>query len=161
MASETAQDVQEILEEIASLLAISAELEIVETPEAITATFIGEDASTLIGHHGATLDALQHLVHRMVFQGRPGQQRIVVDAAGYRERRSAKLESIADQVAARALKNGTPVKMEAMNSQERKVVHEYLKLRGDVETFSEGQEPNRRLVVAPLADAAEGVVPED
>jgi len=76
----------------------------------------------------------------------------VVDAAGYRARRAAALHAVADQAAETAVREKRPVALEAMSAQERKVVHEYLKTRFDVETYSEGQEPSRHLVVAPLVD---------
>jgi spoIIIJ-associated protein len=75
---------------------------------------------------------------------------VTVDAAGYRERRAETLRAAADQAADSALRSRQPVPLEAMNALERKVVHQYLKGRRDIETYSEGQEPSRRLVVAPL-----------
>jgi spoIIIJ-associated protein len=77
---------------------------------------------------------------------------VVVDAAGYRERRAVALRAAADQAAETAIHDRRAVSLEAMSALERKVVHEHLKARHDVETYSEGQEPDRRLVVAPLVD---------
>jgi spoIIIJ-associated protein len=74
----------------------------------------------------------------------------VVDAAGYRARRRQALERQADQAAEDALRDGAPVALEAMSATERKVVHEHLKDRPQLQTYSEGTEPNRHLVVAPL-----------
>jgi spoIIIJ-associated protein len=150
MASEAAEYVQEILEEIADALDIETEVQVSETDDVITAVFTGEDVASLIGHHGAMLDAVQHLAHRIAFHGERERKVLVVDAAGYRDRRAEKLHGLADQAAEAAVRDGRNVKMEAMSSQERKVVHEHLKERQDIETFSEGQEPNRRLVIAPL-----------
>ncbi len=79
--------------------------------------------------------------------------RVVVDAAGYRERREHALQRQADEAADEAVRSGRPVALDAMSATERKVVHEYLKDRDEVETYSEGTEPDRHLVVAPL-DAA-------
>ena len=75
---------------------------------------------------------------------------MTVDAAGYRERRALSLRAAADQAAETAISNRRPVSLDPMSALERKVVHEHLKDRHDVETYSEGQEPDRRLVVAPL-----------
>ena len=80
--------------------------------------------------------------------------RVVIDAAGYRERREQVLHRQADQAAATAERSGRPVALDAMSSMERKVVHEYLKGRPGVETYSEGTEPDRHLVVAPRADVS-------
>ena len=77
---------------------------------------------------------------------------MTVDAAGYRERREEMLHRQADQAASRAARSGRPVALDAMSATERKVVHEHLKDRDDVETYSEGTEPNRHLVVAPRAE---------
>ena len=75
---------------------------------------------------------------------------MIVDAAGYRERREQALHRQADEAAEDAVRNGRPVALDAMSATERKVVHEHLKDREDVETYSEGNEPDRHLVVAPL-----------
>jgi spoIIIJ-associated protein len=150
MASEAAEYVQEILEEIADALDVETDVTVEETSEVINATYTGSDVASLIGHHGAMLDAVQHLAHRIAFHGESERKALVIDAAGYRERRAEKLHGLADQAADAAVRDRRKVKMEAMSSQERKVVHEHLKERHDIETFSEGQEPNRRLVVAPL-----------
>lgn len=147
--TDTADHVQEILEEIADALGIEAEVSVCESEEAISAKIVGDDAASIIGHHGATLDAVQHLAQRIAFQGERSRKALVVDAGGYRELRAAKLHGLADQAAETAVSEGRQVRLEAMSALERKVVHEHLKDRHDIETFSEGEEPNRRLVVAP------------
>jgi spoIIIJ-associated protein len=118
----------------------------------INAEFVGDDLALLIGHHGQTIDAIQHLAYRIAFHGVDDRKPLTVDAAGYRERRAAALHAVADQAAESAVRERRPVPLEPMGAQERKVVHEHLKSRFDVETYSEGQEPARRLVVAPLND---------
>lgn len=150
MSSQACEQVQEVLEEITDALAIDADVELTEADDAITAVFVGDDVAGLIGHHGATLDAVQHLAQRIAFGGIQDRKVLTVDAAGYRERRREKLHGIADQAAEAAVRDRCNVRLDAMSAQERKVVHEYLKDRHEIETFSEGQEPNRRLVVAPL-----------
>ena len=110
----------------------------------------GEDMGLFIGRHGQTIDAVQHLAFKVAAQGRSPAPRVEVDAAGYRDRRRQALERQADQAAADAVRNGRPTALDAMSATERKVVHEYLKDRDDVETYSEGTEPDRHLVVAPL-----------
>jgi spoIIIJ-associated protein len=76
---------------------------------------------------------------------------VVIDAAGYRDRRATALKRQADEAADEALRYARPVALDAMVASERKLVHEHLRDRGDVETYSEGDEPERHLVVAPLA----------
>jgi spoIIIJ-associated protein len=77
-------------------------------------------------------------------------RRIVIDAEGYRERREVMLQRQADQAAEDALRYGRPVALDAMTASERRLVHEYLRDHGEVQTYSEGDEPDRHLVVAPL-----------
>jgi spoIIIJ-associated protein len=148
--AETVEYVEEILETIAEAAGVDAEVRVDDAGDGIVAEFVGDDLALLIGHHGQTIDAIQHLAYRIAFHGVDERRPLTVDAAGYRERRAATLHAVADQAAESAIRDGRPVALEPMGAQERKVVHEYLKSRFDVETYSEGQEPSRRLVVAPL-----------
>ncbi|HLY48856.1 MAG TPA: R3H domain-containing nucleic acid-binding protein [Solirubrobacteraceae bacterium] len=144
--------VQEVLERIASGIGVEASVSLSEDSEGITAEFVGDDLGLLIGHHGQTIDAIQHLAYRIAYRRSGAPLRVVVDAAGYRERRAVALRAAADQAAEAALHDRRPIALEAMSALERKVVHEHLKGRHDIETYSEGQEPDRRLVVAPLVE---------
>jgi spoIIIJ-associated protein len=145
--------VRELLEQIANGIGVEATVEVSEEPDGgITARFVGEDVGLLIGHHGQTIDAIQHLAYRIAFRRCGGPLRVTVDAAGYRERRAVALRAAADQAAETAIHDRRPIALEAMSALERKVVHEHLKARRDVETYSEGEEPDRRLVVAPLVE---------
>src|SRR5207249_3773404 len=110
-----------------------------------------EDLGLLIGKHGSTIDALQHLASRAAYRGGLGDRKsVVIDAAGYRERREATLRRAADRAAEDALTFGRPVELEPMGAFERRTVHMYLRERNDVQTHSEGGEPERRLVVSPV-----------
>lgn len=148
--TEAASRVQELLERIAADAGVDAEVRVREDDEGVTGEFVGDDLGLLIGHHGQTIDAIQHVAYRIAFRGAPARKRVVVDAAGYRERRAVALRAAADQAAETAVHDRRPVALEAMSALERKVVHEHLKDRDDVETYSEGTEPDRHLVVAPL-----------
>ena len=150
--AETIEYVQEILELIAETVGVDAEVRIVDSGDGIVAEYVGDDLALLIGHHGQTIDAIQHLAYRIAYHGVDDRKPLTVDAAGYRERRALALHAVADQAAEAAIRDKRPVALDPMGAQERKVVHEYLKTRFDVETYSEGQEPSRRLVVAPLVD---------
>lgn len=147
---EAAARVRELMERIASEAGVAASVAIQEDDEGVSGEFVGDDLGLLIGHHGQTIDAIQHLAYRIAFRGAETRKRVVVDAAGYRERRAVALRATADQAAETAVQDRRPVSLEAMSALERRVVHEHLKTRHDVETYSEGQEPARRLVVAPL-----------
>ncbi|MFL5823185.1 MAG: protein jag [Solirubrobacteraceae bacterium] len=148
--SDAASCLQEILERVATGMGVEAEVHVREDGEGLTGEFVGEDLGPLIGHHGQTIDSIQHLAYRIVFRRIQEPLRLTVDAAGYRERRAVALKATADQAAETAVHDGRPVALEAMSALERRVVHEHLKTRHDVETYSEGQEPDRRLVVAPV-----------
>ena len=145
-----AERVKLVLERIADAAAVQATVAVSEDEEQIRAEFVGEDLGVLIGHHGQTIDAIQHLAYRIAFRGTQARKGVLVDAAGYRERRAVALRAAADQAAEAAVRDGRPVPLEAMSAIERKLVHEHLRTRRDVETYSEGEEPDRRLVVAPL-----------
>src|ERR1700722_2917500 len=150
--AETIEYIEEILETVAEAAGVDAEVRVEDSGEAITAEFVGDDLALLIGHHGQTIDAIQHLAYRIAYNGVDERKPLTVAAAGYRERRAAALHAVADQAAEAAIRDKRPVSLDPMGAQERKVVHEYLKSRFDVETYSVGQEPSRRLVVAPLVD---------
>ena len=113
----------------------------------------GEDLGLFIGRHGQTIDAVQHLAQRVCGARAQHGRRIVVDAEGYRERREMILRRQADHAAEDALRQGRPVALDAMTASERRLVHEYLREHGSVQTYSEGDEPDRHLVVAPLNPA--------
>jgi spoIIIJ-associated protein len=150
--AEPATRVRELLERIAGAAGVAVTIEVDEGPEAIDAEYVGEDVGLLIGRRGETIDAIQHLAYRFAFRGEHERKSVLVDASGYRERRAEVLRAMGDQAAETALGDRRPVPLEPMNALERKLIHEHLKGRRDVETYSEGQEPSRRLVVAPLVD---------
>jgi spoIIIJ-associated protein len=145
-----ADRVRALLEQISEALALDADVEVAQEGDHIRAVLRGEDMGLFIGRHGQTIDAVQHLAYKIAAQGESPAPKVEVDAAGYRARRRQALERIADQAADDALRSSRPVALDAMSATERKVVHEYLKDRSGVETYSEGTEPDRHLVVAPL-----------
>ena len=144
--------VRELLERIADEADFDVDVEVHETPEGLVAEYLGEDVALVIGRHGQTIDAIQHLAYRMATRGDESRVSVVVDADGYRESRAQTLRQAADQAAATALRDRREVALESMTALERKVIHEHLKGRHDLETYSRGQEPARQLVVAPLVD---------
>ncbi len=148
---EPAERVRELIEGVLDELDLEGEVEIEEDDERIEATVVGEDDyGLLIGKRGQTIDALQLLCFQAAFRGLRDRKRVVLDAAGYRDRRREVLTARADRAAEQALDRNVSVEMDPMSAQERRVVHEHLKERSGVETFSEGDEPRRCVVVAPL-----------
>jgi spoIIIJ-associated protein len=151
MPDQPAERVRAVLERVLDELDLDGEVEIDEDDEVITAAVEGDDDyGLLIGRRGQTIDALQLLCYQAAFRGIPERKRVVVDAAGYRERRRETLQRRADRAAEQALDLARPVELDAMSAPERRVVHERLKERPEVETYSEGTEPHRCVVVAPL-----------
>jgi spoIIIJ-associated protein len=149
--AEPVERVRAIVSRTVHSLGLHATIDVEETDDEIRASVNGDDLGLLIGKHGQTIDALQHVAYRAAFRGGDDRKQVTVDAAGYRERRAAALHRMADRAAADAIRFDRPVELEPMRAPERKIVHNYLSERGDVETHSEGDEPDRRLVVSPLA----------
>jgi len=146
--SEAASDAREFVERVAAAIGADVTTFVAEREGTVTVTCSGRDLGLLIGKHGQTIDAIQYLANAVArTAGRENE--VVVDAAGYRERRETALHRMADRAAAEALRYDRPVELEPMRAPERKIVHTYLSERGDVETHSEGDEPDRRLVVSP------------
>jgi spoIIIJ-associated protein len=143
-------DARGLVSRIVATLGVDAEVEAREEPEAIVITCSGPDVGLLIGRHGQTIDSIQYLLNAVGWRAY-GEERkeVTVDAAGYRARRKATLESLADRVADRVREYGEREELEPMTAVERKVVHLRLKDVAGVGTASEGTEPNRYVVVLP------------
>jgi spoIIIJ-associated protein len=150
LPSDPAERVRAILERVVDALDLDASVDVDEDAEEITARLDGEDLGVLIGRRGQTIDAVQLICYRAAFTGIRERKRVLVDAAGYREHRRESVEGQADRAADRALESGKEIELEPMSATERRLVHQRLKDRSGIETFSEGSEPERCVVVAPL-----------
>lgn len=139
-----------ILERVVEELGLDARVEVAEDDSEISVRVEGDDVALLIGSRVQTIDAVQLLCFRAAFRGHQERKRVSVDASGYRERRRDIVERQADRAAERALKTGHEIELEPMSATERRAVHERLKGRSGIETFSEGEEPERCVIVAPL-----------
>jgi len=148
--SELAADLREVLNRIAAGIGIRCRIEVAEDDEAVTAALTGGDLGLLIGRHGQTIDAIQYLVNAVAYRTYGDDRKdVIVDAAGYRERRRETLETLALRSAERAKASGDPVELEPMTSIERRIVHVRLQDEPGVSTRSEGDEPYRHVVVEP------------
>ena len=147
---EPAERVRAVVGRVVQALGLRGSVDVEESEEEIRATVNGEDLGLLIGKHGSTIDALQHIAFRAAYRGEERRKQVVIDAAGYRDRREGALQRMADRAAAEALEYERPVELEPMRAPERKIVHLYLRERSDIETHSEGDEPDRRLVLTPV-----------
>jgi spoIIIJ-associated protein len=148
--SELATEARLLLTRVVDALGVDGRVDLREDDDAITLTCSGADVALLIGRHGQTIDAVQYLLnaisHRIYGDER---KEVIVDAAGYRERRRVTLESLAVRTAQQVTTSGERVELDPMTAVERKVVHLKLKEFDGVETASEGTEPNRYVVVLP------------
>ncbi|HEU0019637.1 MAG TPA: R3H domain-containing nucleic acid-binding protein [Thermoleophilaceae bacterium] len=154
LPEDPAERLRGLVGRIVEELGLVATVDITETDDELRATVNGDDLGLLIGKHGATIDALQHLAVRIVFPYADRDKQLVIDAAGYRERREEALQRQADRAIAEAIRYGRAVELEPMRALERKVVHLYIRDRTDVETHSEGDEPDRRLVITPTGESS-------
>jgi spoIIIJ-associated protein len=143
-----AAEAREFVDRIANAIGADVSVAASEREGVVTVICTGPDLGLLIGKHGQTIDAIQYLANAIV-RSEGGEHEVVVDAAGYRARRRKTLASVADRSARLAAATGNPVELDPMTAVERKIVHEALKEDPEVETRSEGSEPNRFVVVVP------------
>jgi spoIIIJ-associated protein len=142
--------VKDLVERISAWLGAPARVTVAEDDEMVRASMAAPDAGVLIGRDGRTIDAIQHVVSSIAYREHgPGGKAVEVDAGGYRERRRSRLEASARQAADRALRTGSAVRLEPMSAAERRVVHVTLQDEEGIETHSEGDDPERYVVVAP------------
>jgi spoIIIJ-associated protein len=146
-----AERLQTLLTAVVDALRLDAEVTVERGDGVVVGRLVGEGLGRFIGRRGQTINAVQHLAQLSVLREGAGDLRVVVDAGDYRARRAQALRAIADDAAEQAERSGRAVELEPMPAVERRLVHEHLRERVGVETYSEGAEPERYLVVAPLA----------
>jgi spoIIIJ-associated protein len=144
-----AERVREVVERIAAAIDPALAVTVAEQGSRVVAVASGGDTARLIGRHGQTIDAVQHLAAAAALPGSDGEWEIVVDTAGYRARRERRLRALALKAAQRALREGRAQALEPMSSAERRIVHTVLLEYDGVETASEGRDPARFVVVRP------------
>jgi spoIIIJ-associated protein len=144
-----AQRVRDVVERIATAIDPELVVSVAEHGTRVVAVASGGDTARLIGRHGQTIDAVQHLAAAAALPGSDGEWEIVVDTAGYRMRRERRLRALALKAATRAVREGRPQALDPMSSAERRIVHTVLLDHDGVETGSEGRDPVRYVVVRP------------
>lgn len=155
-----AADAQGFLEQLTQLMGIPVAVAVATDEEGnIRADLSGDAQGVLIGRRGETLDALQYLTSLKINRGKDQYVRLTLDSEGYRAKREEALVRLANRMANRARKTGRRVALEPMNPYERRVLHSALQGREDVSTHSEGEEPNRHVVITVNKNAARP--PED
>ena len=137
------------LEGLFKLLKITACTELVSEGEKVEINVTAANTTSIIGKHGAMLDAIQTLAGAVANTGRDDYKRVVVDCENYRENREATLNKLAENLAAKAVRLGKKIQLEPMNPYERRIIHASLSDSEDVKTESEGKEPNRYIVIIP------------
>ena len=137
------------LEGLFDLLNITACTELVAEGEKVEINVTAANTTSIIGKHGAMLDAIQTLAGAVANTGRDEYKRVVVDCENYRENREATLNKLSENLAQKAIRLGKKIKLEPMNPYERRIIHAALSEREGVSTASEGKEPNRYIVIIP------------
>ena len=140
--------VKSFLTELLTLMKLDADVVVEETDDTVTATVNGEGSRVIIGYRGDVLDAVQYLT-LLVANGDDGYKRVVVDAENYREKRAATLTSLALKLADKADRTGRKIELEPMNPYERRIIHAALQDSDKAKTESQGEEPNRHVVILP------------
>lgn len=138
----------DFLKGLLKLMGTDTEVDIKQTEDRIEISLSGPDMGMLIGRHGETLDALQYITGLAVNRGGEGFTRVYINTEGYREKREEALRKFAKRTAERALKYGRNITLEPMPASERRIIHTALTDMKGVSTFSTGQEPRRRVVIA-------------
>jgi spoIIIJ-associated protein len=148
--SDLASELRSLVVRITAAIGVEGQVDVREDEESLVVTCSGADVALLIGRHGQTIDAVQYLLNAISHRAHAeGRKEVIVDAAGYRERRRSTLEALATRTAEEVSESGRRVELDPMTAVERKVVHLKLKDHPGVETTSEGTEPNRYVVVLP------------
>jgi len=135
--------------EVSAAMGLSVSLERQDEDGIVKLNIKGNDLGLLIGRRGQTLDSLQYLVNIVANRHSNRHLRIVLDAEQFRERRRKTLESLSDRIAVRVAKTRKEMVLEPMTSAERKIIHSRLQNHPEVRTYSQGEEPYRRVVIAP------------
>jgi spoIIIJ-associated protein len=137
------------LREVSAAMELTVSVERIDENDAVRINLTGSDLGIIIGRRGQTLDSLQYLVNIVANRHSNYHLRIVLDAEQFRERRRQTLEALSERMAMRVMRTHKEIMLEPMTSQERKIIHARLQTNPKVKTFSQGDEPNRRIVIAP------------
>lgn len=151
--SEVSRRAYEYLDKLTRLMGVPVKIYVAEGDGGMSISMMGDTLGILIGRRGDTLDALQYLTSLEVNKDRDDYLRVSLDTEHYRAKREESLTRLAERMAARAVKTGRKVVLEPMNPYERRVLHSTLQNHPYVQTHSEGDEPNRRVVITLKADA--------
>ncbi|NLW24375.1 MAG: protein jag [Clostridia bacterium] len=144
---------QKFLEKIFSFMKLEPTINIVEEDEYTIFNLSGKDLGILIGRRGETLDSLQFLLNLVVNKNLENRVKYIIDVEGYRSRRENTLADLANRLAKKVIRTGRKVVLEPMNPQERRIIHLTLQDNKYITTYSEGEEPYRKVVIVPKKQA--------
>ena len=147
-ADSAAGKAQAFLKELTHLMGVEVDVAVGNDAEGnVFVKMTGDTLGILIGRRGETLDALQYLTSLKINRGQEGYTRVTLDTENYRAKREDTLIRLANRMANRAVKTGRKVSLEPMNPYERRIIHSALQANEAVDTHSEGDEPNRHVVI--------------
>ncbi len=135
--------------EVLSGIGIHGNMDSYREDDDIFISVTGADCGSAIGRHGETLEAISYMTNLVANKNSENRVRVHIDIGGYRKHREQVLTGLANKAAFKAKKTGRSVAMEAMNPAERRIVHSFLQNVSGVSTHSEGEEPERRVIVTP------------
>lgn len=142
------EEAKEFLRNVLDAMGVLAEIKITEEKDIIKINLVGPNMGLIIGHRGETLDSLQYLVNLAVNKGNEGQyKKITLDTENYRYKREETLKKLAGKMAYKARRSNKAIKLEPMNPYERRIIHSALQNDTNISTYSEGEEPYRRVVI--------------
>ncbi|MFZ5590797.1 MAG: RNA-binding cell elongation regulator Jag/EloR [Bacillota bacterium] len=144
-----ASRLRKLLDDILAAMHLQAEIFIKEENDCLAVSMFGKDLGTLIGRRGETMDALQYLLNLAVNKNQEKRYKIFLDIEGYRKKREETLQKLALKLAEKARQRGRNVVLEPMSSLERRIIHTALQGISDIATYSEGEEPYRKIIIAP------------
>lgn len=142
------ENVEKFIKELKQELPEDTEYSIEKTEKGLEVSLNSKDLGYLIGYRGETLYAMQSILSAIASKGNQNRVRVILDIEGYKAKREKTLEDLAEKVAKTVIRTRKPVKLEPMQAYERKIIHSKLQENPKIETISEGQEPNRRIVIS-------------
>ncbi|RSL29617.1 protein jag [Salibacterium salarium] len=137
------------LQQVIAAMGVHVDVEVQDRGKETVFSLEGEDLGVMIGKRGKTLDSLQYLVNLAANRHADRYARIVLDAENYRKRRQEALEQLANRLALKAKRTGEKIFLEPMVARERKIIHAALQKNNEIQTYSDGAEPRRYVVIAP------------
>ncbi len=136
------------LDDVFFAMGMKVDFDIQREGKVMKINLIGDNLGIIIGKRGDTLDSLEHLTNLCVNKGDVDYVKVILDVENYRERREQTLIKLAKNLAATVVRTGKKITLEPMHSNERRIIHAILQSHSDVETYSVGEEPNRKVVIA-------------